>query len=67
MVTYTQQPERENEGERKMRNFIVKTEFLEYWGDECTEDYVVTEEEVRYLAAEWGKTFEELLEQFEEV
>ena len=67
MVTYTQQPERENEGERKMRNFIVKTEFLEYWGDECTEDYVVTEEEVKHLAAEWGKSFEELLEQLEEV
>ena len=50
-----------------MRNFIVKTEFLEYWGDECTEDYVVTEEEVKHLAAEWGKSFEELLEQLEEV
>ena len=47
--------------------YSVKPEFMDYWGSECTEDYVVTEEEVKYLAAEWGKSFEELLEQLEEV
>lgn len=47
--------------------YRVKPEFLEYWGDECTEDYVVTEEEARYLATEWGKSFEDVLNQLEEV
>ena len=35
--------------------------------EEYVKANIITEEEARYLAAEWGKSFEELLEQLEEV
>lgn len=49
-----------------MKFFAVKPEFLTLWGEDCTEDTVITEAELSRLSQEWDKPVEELLEQLDE-
>ena len=50
-----------------MKQYTIKAEFLPLWGEDCTEDTIITEEELRRLSQEWEKPVEELLEQLNEV
>jgi hypothetical protein len=47
--------------------YTIKPEYLSMWGEDCTEDTVIDSAEVERLAAEWGKSVDELLEQLTEV
>ena len=49
-----------------MKFYTIKPEYLSLWGEDCTEDTVITEDELQRLAAEWEKPAEDLLEQLEE-
>ena len=50
-----------------MKKYRVKPEYYDYWVIDDIENNTVTEEEVKHLANEWGKSFDDLLEQLEEV
>ncbi len=50
-----------------MKKFVVKTEYLHLWGEDVTEDTVITEDELQRLSEEWEKPVEELLEQLVEI
>ena len=50
-----------------MKNYRIKEEFLDRWGEDVTEDYIVTQEELERLASEWEIPVEGLLEQLEEI
>lgn len=50
-----------------MKNYKIKSEFLSLWGEECTEDTIITASEVERLADEWDKPIDELLEQLIEI
>ena len=43
--------------------YTVKPEYLDQWGEDVTEDTIITQDELERLAAEWDKPVEELLEQ----
>ena len=47
--------------------YHIKDDYLPQWGSWCDESTVVTYDEVENLAAEWGKTVDELLSQLEEI
>lgn len=47
--------------------YHIIPEYLSEWGDQTTEDTVVTFAEVVDLAREWGTTVDELLDQLEEI
>ena len=47
--------------------YHVKEEYLSLWGEDTTEDTVVTQDELERLADEWGKPVDELLEQLTEI
>ena len=51
----------------EMKRYRIKPEHLDEWGEDVTEDYIVTEEELAYLARQWEKPVEELLEDLEEI
>ena len=53
--------------ENGMKNYRIKEEYLDRWGEDVTEDYIVTQEELERLASEWEIPVEELLEQLEEI
>lgn len=48
-----------------MKKYIVKPEFIDTWSNEDF-DGIVTVDEIKRLAFEWGTTVEELMEQVEE-
>jgi hypothetical protein len=50
-----------------MKTYHIKPDFLSEWGEECNEDTVITEDELRRLSEEWGIPVEELLDQLEEI
>ncbi len=53
-----------------MKTYNIKPEFLSAWGNETTEDAIVTEAEIQRLSNEWGVSVDDLMEQvtpFEEV
>lgn len=43
--------------------YTVKPDYLSNWGEEVTEETVITQEELERLAEEWEKPVAELLEQ----
>lgn len=43
--------------------YKIKPEFLDLWGEDATEDTVITESDLEMIARGWEKTPEELLEQ----
>lgn len=47
--------------------FHIQPEYLEQWGNDVDEDYVVTMDEAIHLADEWNKPLRALIEQLEEV
>lgn len=49
-----------------MKRYTIKQEFLSNWGEDCTEETIITAAEVERLAEEWEKPVKELLEQLEE-
>lgn len=53
--------------ENGMKNYRIKDEFLDSWGEDVPDGYIVTQEELERLASEWEVPVEELLEQLEEV
>ena len=53
--------------ENGMKNYRIKEEYLDRWGEDVTADYIVTQEELERLASEWEVPVEELLEQLEEI
>jgi hypothetical protein len=50
-------------GDKTMNTYHIKPEYLPLWGSECTEDTIVTEDELQRLADEWEKPLDELLDQ----
>lgn len=46
-----------------MKRYTIKPEFLTAWGEDCTEDTLITGEEVTRLADAWGTSWAELLAQ----
>ena len=50
-----------------MKTYHVKPEYLSAWGDQTTEETIVTYAEVVELAREWEKNIDELLDQLEEI
>lgn len=50
-------------GANTMKTYTVKEEYLSQWGEDVTEDTIITQAELERLSAEWGKPVEELLEQ----
>lgn len=59
----------EREEKRTVKNYKVKTEYLDSWlahGDSADE-VIVDEDEINRLAREWGVTVDELMEQVEEI
>lgn len=50
-----------------MKRYTIKTEYLSNWGEDCTEETIITDAEVERLAQEWEKPVEELLEQLIEI
>ncbi len=59
------------DGVRDMCNvetrYTIKPEFLSLWGEDSTEDTVITEGELQRLAQEWGTPINELRQQLEEI
>lgn len=49
------------------KRFYIKEECLELWGYDCTEDTIVTYQDVKDAAYAWGKSIDELLEQLIEI
>ena len=49
-----------------MKTYRIMPEYLTLWGEDTTEDTVITTEEIERLAAEWGKPVEELMDQLTE-
>lgn len=49
------------------KNYRVIPEYRDLWSNDPDWDGIVTDDEIRRLAREWGKTVEELMEQVEEV
>ena len=47
--------------------YTIKPEYLSLWGEDVTEDTIIDSAEVERLAAEWGKSVSELLDQLTEV
>lgn len=43
--------------------YKIKPEFLDLWGEDATEDTVITESDLEMIARGWEKSPEELLEQ----
>lgn len=56
-----------SEEDEPMKTYHIKPEHLSEWGDQTTEDTVVTYAEVVDLAREWDTTVDELLDQLEEI
>ena len=50
-----------------MKYYTVKPEYLTLWGENVTEDTIVTAAEVENLAHEWEKPVDELLCQLDEI
>lgn len=50
---------------KKMKQYRIKDDRRESWGDGW--ESVVTEDEVRRLANEWGVSFDDLLDDLEEI
>ena len=46
-----------------MKRFKVKPEFYNLWGEETTEDTILTEEDVAEIARGWDKTADDVLDQ----
>lgn len=49
--------------DEKIKEYRIKPEFIDLWGEDCTTETVVTEEQITSLARDWGKTVDELKEQ----
>lgn len=47
--------------------YRIKPEYLDEWGEDVTADYIITQDELEWLARQWDKSIDELLEQLEEV
>lgn len=47
--------------------YMVRPEYRDLWSNDPEWDGIVTDDEIRRLAREWGKTVEELMEQLEEI
>lgn len=50
-------------GEKKMKTYTIKPEYVDLWGSEISNDTVINEDEVERLAEEWETPVDELLEQ----
>lgn len=55
-----------HEEEPKMKTYKIKPEFLSAWGEETTEETIITEAEIERLSSEWGVSVDTLMEQVEE-
>lgn len=51
----------------KEKTFSVKAEYADRWTEDATYPLIVTESEISRLAAEWGVSFCELLDQVDEI
>lgn len=63
----TQPAQNISKEDEPMKTYHIKPEHLSEWGDQTTEDTVVTFAEVVDLAREWDTTVDELLDQLEEI
>ena len=43
--------------------YKIKNEYLSLWGDDATEDTVITDEDLKMIASGWEKTPEDLMDQ----
>lgn len=50
-----------------MKKYHVLPEYLTQWGDNCTEDTIITGDEVVQLAFDWGTPVADLLHQLTEI
>lgn len=46
-----------------MKTYKIKPEYLDRWGEDATDDTVITEEQVEHFAREWGMKAWELQDQ----
>ena len=63
----TQPAQNISKEDEPMKTYHIKPEYLSEWGDQTTEETVVTYAEVVDLAREWDVTVDELLDQLEEI
>ena len=63
----TQPAQNISEEDEPMKTYHIKPEYLSEWGDQTTEETVVTYAEVVDLAREWDVTVDKLLDQLEEI
>lgn len=63
----TQPAQNISKEDEPMKTYHIKPEYLSEWGDQTTEETVVTYAEVVDLAREWDTTVDELLDQLEEI
>lgn len=45
--------------------YTIKTEYLDLYGPDATEDTILTHEQVEYLASDWEKPVLELVDELE--
>lgn len=50
-----------------MKRYTIKPEYLSLWGSDCTEQTVITEQELKRLSEEWEVPEERLIEQLIEI
>lgn len=47
--------------------YRIKPEFIDLWGDEATEETILTEEEVESIVRGWDKTLDDVIDQLEPI
>ena len=50
-------------GGKKTMTYKVKPEYADLWGEDTTEDTVITEDDLEMIARGWDKTPDELMDQ----
>lgn len=59
--------ERTTKEERKMKangkSYKIKDEYLDLWGEDATEDTIITEEELEMITRGWDKKPEDVMDQ----
>ena len=50
-------------GWKVIKTYTIKPEYLELWGDDATEETIISEPELQHLAEEWNRSVDDLLQQ----
>ena len=50
-----------------MTRYTIKPEYLSNWGEDCTEETIITDADVERLAQEWEMPVDQLLQQLIEI